>query len=229
MGWHRTWLKHQQNSNVIKFISNLPEGGFLSSRMSRMKLPSSPHIWPWCCVGHVIQALVESSGSQSVVPGPTAASPENQLELQITGPCFRLTESETLRMGPTVCVLARTSRWFCFRWKLENHWPVRAWTLTVQSSNVKSYLESWSSSTLATSCEEVTHWKRLWCWEGLRAGEEGDDRGWDGWMASQTRWTWVWVNSGRWWWAGRPGVLRFMGSQRVGHDWATELNWTETW
>ena len=86
---------------------------------------------------------------------------------------------------------------------------------------------SWNSSTLATSCEELTHWKRLWCWEGLGAGGEGDDRGWDGWMASLTWWTWVWVNSGRWWWTGRPGVLRFMGSQRVRHDWATELNWTE--
>ena len=58
-------------------------------------------------------------------------------------------------------------------------------------------------------------------------GGEGDDRGWDGWMASPTRWTWVWVNSGSWWWTGRPGVLWFMGSQRVGPDWATELNWTE--
>jgi len=79
---------------------------------------------------------------------------------------------------------------------------------------------------LATSCEELTHWKRLWCWEGLGAGGEGDDRGWDGWMASLTRWTWVWVNSGCWWWTGRPGVLRFTGPQRVGHDWATELKWT---
>ena len=59
------------------------------------------------------------------------------------------------------------------------------------------------------------------------AGGEGDDRGWDGWMASLTQWTWVWVDSGSCWWTGRPGVLRFMGSQRVGHDWATELNWTE--
>ena len=73
----------------------------------------------------------------------------------------------------------------------------------------------------ATSCEELTHWKILWCWEGLWAGGEGDDRGWDAWMASLTRWTWVWVNSGRWWWTGRPGMLRFMGSQIVGHDWAT--------
>ena len=84
---------------------------------------------------------------------------------------------------------------------------------------------SWNSSTLATSCEELTHWKRLWCWEGLGAGGEGDDRGWDGWVASWTRWTGVWVISRRWWWTGRPGVLQFMGSQRVGHDWATELNW----
>ena len=74
---------------------------------------------------------------------------------------------------------------------------------------------------------KLTHWKRLWCWEGLGAEGEGDNRGWDGWMASLTWWTWVWVDSRNRWWAGRPGVLRFMGSQRVGHDWATELNWTE--
>ena len=69
--------------------------------------------------------------------------------------------------------------------------------------------------------------KKLWCWEGLGAGGEGDNRGWDGWMASLTRWTWVWLNSRSWWWTGRPGVLQHMGSQRAGHDWVTELNWTE--
>ena len=63
----------------------------------------------------------------------------------------------------------------------------------------------------------------------LRAGGEGDDRGWDSWMASPTQSTWVSVCSGSWWWRGRPGVLQFMGLQRVGHDWATELNWTESW
>ena len=71
----------------------------------------------------------------------------------------------------------------------------------------------------------LAHWKRLWCWEELGAGGEGDDRGWDGWMASPTRWMWVWVNSAVWWWTGRPGVLWFMGSQRVRHNWAIELNW----
>ena len=90
----------------------------------------------------------------------------------------------------------------------------------------KDWYWSWNSNTVATWCEGLTHLKRLWCWESLRAGGEGDDRGWDGWMGSSTLWTWVWLDSGSWWWTGRPGVLRFMGSQRVEHDWATELNWT---
>ena len=68
------------------------------------------------------------------------------------------------------------------------------------------------------------HWKRPCCWERLKAGGEGDNRGWGGWMALLSQWTWVWVNSWNWWWTGRPGVLQFMGSQRVGHDRATELN-----
>ena len=87
----------------------------------------------------------------------------------------------------------------------------------------KDWCWNWNSSTLATWWEELTHLKRPWCWERLKAGGEGDDRGWDGWMASLTQWTWVWVNSGSWWWTGRPGMLQSMGLQRVGHDWATEL------
>ena len=75
---------------------------------------------------------------------------------------------------------------------------------------------------LASWCEEPTHWKRPWCWERLREGGEGDNRGWDGWMALPTQWTWVWANSGRWWRTGRPGVLQLMGWQRVIHDWVTE-------
>ena len=84
---------------------------------------------------------------------------------------------------------------------------------------------NWNSNTWAPWCEELTHLKRPWCWERLKAGGEGDDREWDGWMASPTQWTWVWVNSGSWWWTGRRGMLRFMVSQRVRHDWATEVNW----
>ena len=76
--------------------------------------------------------------------------------------------------------------------------------------------------------EELTRWKSPSCWERWKAGGEGVDRGWDGWMASLTQWTWVWVNSGSWWWTGRPGVLQSVGSQRAGHDWGTELNGTET-
>ena len=77
----------------------------------------------------------------------------------------------------------------------------------------KEWCWSWNFNSLATSCEELTRWKRPWCWERLRAGGEGDDRGWDGWMASLTQWTWVWVNSGSWWWIERPGMLWFMGLQ----------------
>ena len=69
--------------------------------------------------------------------------------------------------------------------------------------------------------------ERPWCWERLKEGGEGDDRGWDGWMASPTLWTWVWVSSGSWWQSGKPGVLQSMGSQRVRHNWETELNWTD--
>ena len=71
------------------------------------------------------------------------------------------------------------------------------------------------------------HLKRPWCWKRLRAGGEGDDRGWDGWMASHTWWTWVWASSGIWWWTGKPGMLQSMESPRVRQDRAAELNWTE--
>ena len=100
------------------------------------------------------------------------------------------------------------------------------WRRSILNIHWKDWCWSWNSNTSAMWCEELTHWKRPWCWERLKAGGEGDDRGWDGWMASPTQWTWVWVNSGSWWWTGKPGVLQFMGSQRVGHDWVTELNWT---
>ena len=102
-----------------------------------------------------------------------------------------------------------------------------SWRRSVLDVHCKDWCWSWNSSTLATWCKELTHLKRPWCWERLRAGGEGDHRGWDGWMTSPTRWTWVWVNSRSWWWTRRPGVLQFMGSQRVGHDWATELNRTK--
>ena len=81
--------------------------------------------------------------------------------------------------------------------------------------------EAESSNTLATWCEGLTHWKTPWCWERLKAGGEGNNRGWDSWMASLTQWTWVWVSSGRWWRTGKPGMLQSMGSKRVGHGWVT--------
>ena len=116
---------------------------------------------------------------------------------------------------------------WCWRRLLRVPWIARRsnWSTLKEINPWKDWCWSWNSNPLATWYEELTHWKRPWCWERLRAGGEGDDRGWNGWMASPTQWTWVWVDSGSWWWTGRPGVLWFMGLQRVRYDWATELNW----
>ena len=92
----------------------------------------------------------------------------------------------------------------------------------------KDWCWSWTSNTVTTWCEELTHWKRPWCWERLKAGGEGDDRGWGGWMASLAQWTWVWASSQSWWWTKKPWVLQSIGSQRVRYDWVTELNWIKT-
>ena len=97
---------------------------------------------------------------------------------------------------------------------LNIHWRVWYW--------------SRSSNTLATWCEGPTYWKRPWFWERLKAGREGDDKGWDDWMASPTQWTWVWANSGRWWRTGRPGMLQSIGSQRVRHNCSTEQQQIKT-
>ena len=119
----------------------------------------------------------------------------------------------------------------CWRRLLRVPWTARKSNQSILKEMSPEYsleglmLKLTNSNTLATSFKELTHWKRLWCWARFKAGGKGDDRGWDGWMASATRWTWVWVDSGCWWWTGRPGVLQSMGSKRVGHNWATELNW----
>ena len=101
-----------------------------------------------------------------------------------------------------------------------------SWRRLVMGVHWKDWCWSWNSNTLATWWEELTHWKRHWCWERLKVGGEEDNTGWDGWMESPSQWTWVWTSSGSWWWTGRPGMLQSMGLQRVRHDWASELNWT---
>ena len=114
-----------------------------------------------------------------------------------------------------------------------NYWIIPLINVDLKKSvlniHSKDWCWSWKSNTLVTWCEDLTHLKRPWCWQRLKAGGEGDNREWDGWMASLTQWTWVWVNSGSWWWTGRPGLLQALGSQRVRHDWVTELNCTESY
>ena len=139
-----------------------------------------------------------------------------------------------LQRVPNTCF--SISMWITFLHILvPNHYPQHPrlqgypthpfWRRSVLGVLWKEWCWGWNSSTLATSCPELTHWKRLWWWGGLVAGGKGNNRGWDGWMASLTWWMWVWVNSGSWWWTGRHGVLRFTGSYRVRHNWATELYW----
>ena len=120
---------------------------------------------------------------------------------------------------------------WCWRRFLRVPWTERRSNLLILWKSVlnihwKDWYWSWNASTLATWCEKLTHLKRPWCWERLKVRGEGDDRGWDGWMASLTGWTWVWLIFGSWWWTGRPGMLQSMGSQRVRHDWVTEPNWS---
>ena len=110
---------------------------------------------------------------------------------------------------------------WCWRRLLRVPWTARRSNQSILRKSVlnihwKDWCWSWNSNTLATWCEELTHWNRPWCFQRLKAGGDGDDRGWDGWMASLTWWTWVWASSRSWWWTGKPGVLQSMGSQRVG-------------
>ena len=127
------------------------------------------------------------------------------------------------------CQRIDTFELWCWRRLLRIPWPARRSNQSIlKEISPRCSLEGLMSKLkpqyfLATRYEELTHGKRPWCWERLRAGGERNDRGWDGWMASPTQWTWVWINSGSWWWTGRTGMLRSMGSQRVGHDWTTEL------
>ena len=123
----------------------------------------------------------------------------------------------------------RTDAFKLWSWRrlLRLHWTARRSNQSILKEinlNIhwKDWCWGWSYNTLTTWCREPTHWRRIECCERLKAGGEGEDRGWDGWMASQTQWTWVWASSKRWWRTGKPDELQSMGLQRVGHDWATE-------
>ena len=140
----------------------------------------------------------------------------------------------------------------CESWTIKKAWVLKSWCFwTVVEKTLESTLgckeiqpvhpkgnQSWiflEGLMLKLKLQYFGHliWRadsfeKTLCWERLKAGGEGDDKGWDGWMASPTLRTWAWVNSRNWWWTGRPGMLQSMGSQRVRHDWTTELNWTQS-
>ena len=138
-------------------------------------------------------------------------------------------ESWTIKKAK--CRITDAFELWCWRRLLRVPWTARRSNRSILKEISPGYsLEdwgwSWNSNPLATWWEELTHWKRPWYWERLKAEGEGDDRGWDGWMASLILWTWVWVSSSSWWWTEKPGMLQSMGLQGVGHDWVSELNLT---
>ena len=119
---------------------------------------------------------------------------------------------------------------WCWRRLLRVPWTARRSNQSILKEisseySLEDWYWSWNANPLATWCEELTHLKRPWCWERLKAGGEADDRGWGGWMASLTQWTWIWVNSRSWWWTGKPGMLQSMGSQKS--DMTEQLNWID--
>ena len=122
---------------------------------------------------------------------------------------------------------------WCWRRLLRVPWTARRWNQSILESQFWMFIGRTDANTEApilwpAHVKSRLIGKRSWCWERLKAGGEGEDRGWDCWMASQTQWTWLWVDSGSWWWTRRPGMLQSMGSQRIGHAWATELIWTDS-
>ena len=146
--------------------------------------------------------------------------------------------SPVVRYGHKSWTIKKTECWrinaielWCWRRLLRVPWTAKESNQSILKRSVlhihwKDWCWGWSSKSLATWYEELTHWKRPWCWKRLKAGREGD-RGWHGWMASLAQWIWIWASSRSWWWTGKPGVLQSMESQRIGHDWVTELNLTE--
>ena len=140
------------------------------------------------------------------------------LAFMCTCECWTIKKAEHWRIDALNCGAGKLLRvpWTARR---SNQWVLRKSVLNI---HWKDWCWSWSFNTLATWCEELTHWKKPWCWDRLKAGGEGDDRGCDGWIASLTQWTWVWANSRRQWRTGKPGVLQSMGWQSVRHDLATE-------
>ena len=120
---------------------------------------------------------------------------------------------------------------WCWKRLLRVPWTARRSNQSILKESVLNihgnyWCWSWNSNTVATCCQKRTHWEKTWCWERLKVGGEGDDRGWDAWMESPSSWRWVWASFSSWWWTGKPGVLQSMGLQRVRHNWVTELNWS---
>ena len=143
------------------------------------------------------------------------------------------TECESWTVKKAECWRINAFKLWCWRRLLRVPWTAGRSNKSIPKIispqySWKDQCWSWSSNTLATCCEGLTHWNRPWCWARSKAGVEVDNRGWDGWMASPTWWRRVWTSSGSWWWKAKPGVIQSMWPQRVGDYWVTELYGCDT-
>ena len=200
-----------------------------------------PSEYFWILLNNIFLILACYHGPIIKWPPQIASSewgPEQERALQQV----RVAVPAALPLGPwdpadsmvaEVLPAGRDAVWGLWQVPINELWlrSLRFWSKTPNQVTTllfrNSYLSAtrpyrWSFNTLATWCKQLTHWKRPWCWERLRAGEEEGGRGWDGWMASPIQWTWTWANSGRWWGTGRPGMLQSMRLQRAGHNLVTE-------
>ena len=170
--------------------------------------------------------------------GPCAPGPASQVTLLSPTPhpgprgtgCSQASSASVAVSRPLISARIDAFKLLCWGRLLRVPWTARRSNQSILKEinpeySLEGLMLNWNSNTVVSWCEEPSHWKRPWCWERVRAGGEEGDRGWDSWMASLTQWTWVWAKSGRWWRTGKPAVLQPMGSQRVGHDWATEEEW----
>ena len=172
-----------------------PPPGLCWTHPRRWKKCHTEMPWGWSArenPGHPIKFVFQINSKQRPV----------SIAIGLAKKFIQVSKQKTTRMNACIYLCVCVCVCVCIHWK--------------------DWCWSWSSNTLATWYEQSIQWNRPWCWERLKAGGEGDDRGWDGWMASPTQWTWVWAGSGSWWWTGRPDGLQFMGSKRVSYDWVTE-------
>ena len=225
-GEWKSWLKTQHSEN---WDHDIQSHHFMANRWGNNGNSDRLYFWGlqnhcrWDCSHeikrHLLLARKVMTNLESILKRRDGTLPTNfhLVKAMVFAVVMYGCESWTIKKAE--CWRIDALELWCWRRLLRVSWTARRSNQSILKEispeySLEGLMLKVNSSTLATWCKELTHLKRLWYWERLKAGGEGDDRGWDGWMVSLTQWTWVWVSSGSWWWTGKPGVLQSMGSQR---------------